>query len=162
MEKSLYAAPQGLQDAAEQEQAIEIEIIDPEQVTIGLDGLEIEITPDEPEAEDFDANLAEFMSDTELAGLAGDLIADFEKDNADRREWAQTYVEGIKLLGLKYEERTEPLGWRMRCLPPYAGRSGGLIPERGHHRDLPRRGPGQSTGHRQRHPAEGGCRAARS
>ena len=113
MEKSLYAAPQGLQDAAEQEQAIEIEIIDPEQVTIGLDGLEIEITPDEPQAEDFDANLAEFMSDTELAGLAGDLIADFEKDNADRREWAQTYVEGIKLLGLKYEERTEP--WAGAC-----------------------------------------------
>jgi len=113
VDKGLYAAPQGLQEMAEQESPIEIEIIDPEEVIIGADGLEIQITPDEPTAEDFDANLAEYMDERELNAMAKDLIEDFEKDTNDRKEWAQTYVEGLKLLGLKYEERTEP--WEGAC-----------------------------------------------
>jgi hypothetical protein len=102
IEKSLYAAPQGPTSVEGPEIEIEIELP-------AVEGLEIEIEP----AEDFDANLAEYMDERELNRLANDLIADFDRDNSDRKEWAQTYVEGIKLLGLKYEERTEP--WVGAC-----------------------------------------------
>ena len=48
-----------------------------------------------------------------LQGLASELVEDFDKDIGDRREWIETYVEGLKLLGLRYEERTEP--WNGAC-----------------------------------------------
>ena len=115
MDKGLYAAPEGITDVEDLGDMpdIEIEIEDPESVTIEMGELEIELKPAKPTAEDFDANLADFMDDAELEGLGGDLIAEFDKDINDRKEWIQTYVEGLKLLGLKYEERTEP--WEGAC-----------------------------------------------
>jgi hypothetical protein len=92
---------------------IEIEIVDPEEVNIDIDGLEIQIGPEEETAETFDANLADYMNESALQELGSDLVAEFDKDIADRRDWAETYVEGLKLLGLKYEERTEP--WNGAC-----------------------------------------------
>jgi hypothetical protein len=109
MEKSLYQAPVGLQEGP----SIEIEIEDPEAVHIGLDGMEIDLSPKEETDEDFDANLAEYIDDDVLQGLAEDLVADFDKDINDRKDWMQTYVDGLKLLGLRYEERTEP--WQGAC-----------------------------------------------
>ena len=75
--------------------------------------IEIELKPQKESAKDFDANLADYMDDKELATLGADLIGDFEKDLSDRKDWIKTYVEGLKLLGLKYEERTEP--WQGAC-----------------------------------------------
>jgi len=112
MEKSLYAAPMGLSDLAEAPD-MEIEIEDPESVSIHTGDIEIELTPGKKTAEDFDANLAEYMDDGDLSGLAEDLISDFDKDMMDRRDWIKTYVDGLKLLGLNYEERTEP--WQGAC-----------------------------------------------
>jgi hypothetical protein len=111
MEKGLYAAPEGLGALAGP--AMEIEIEDPEAVHIGLGDIEIDLEPRQHEEEDFDANLAELIDGKELAALATDLIADFDKDINDRKEWMQTYVDGLKLLGLKYEDRTEP--WQGAC-----------------------------------------------
>jgi len=111
IEKSLYQAPVGLDSIVEE--PIEIEIVDPESVTIGIDGLEIEIEPAAETAEDFDANLAEYMSEGELTEIAGDLIGDFEDDISARKDWIQTYVDGLELLGMKIEERTEP--WEGAC-----------------------------------------------
>jgi hypothetical protein len=115
IDKGLYAAPEGITDIEDLAgmPEIEIEIEDPESVTIGIGDMEIELNPSKPTAEDFDANLAEFMEESELQGLGEDLVSDFEKDVNDRKEWMQTYVEGMKLLGLKYEERTEP--WEGAC-----------------------------------------------
>ena len=113
IEKGLYQAPEGIEALAEQETPIEIEIENPEEVTIGIDGLEIVIEPEEETADDFDANLAEYMNEATLAALAGDLIGDFESDIASRKDWIQTYVDGLELLGLKIEERTEP--WEGAC-----------------------------------------------
>jgi hypothetical protein len=112
MEKSLYAAPVGL-DELEMQPDIEIEIEDPESVHIGLGDLEIDLEPRKETAEDFDANLAEFMDDKDLQTLGEELVGDFDKDTGDRRDWIQTYVDGLKLLGLKYEDRTEP--WQGAC-----------------------------------------------
>ena len=111
MDKSLYRAPQGLD--ALNDPPIEIEIEDPESVSISMDGLEIDLEPAEDSPEDFNANLADYMDESELESLGSELIADFEKDLRDRKEWVQTYIEGLKLLGLKYEERTEP--WNGAC-----------------------------------------------
>ena len=115
IDKSLYGAPVGSLDLMElePEPEIEIEIEDPEAVRIGLGGLEIELEKREETAEDFDANLAEYIDDRELQSLGEQLVEDYTKDMMDRKEWIQTYVDGLKLLGLKYEERTEP--WQGAC-----------------------------------------------
>ena len=113
IEKALYQLPQGIEALAAEESEIEIEIEDPESVKIGVDGLEIEIEPAKETDEDFDANLAEYMSEGELASLAGELIGDFDSDIGSRKDWIQTYVDGLELLGLKIEERTEP--WEGAC-----------------------------------------------
>jgi hypothetical protein len=111
--KGLYAAPEGLDLIDNTAPEIEIEIEDPESVTIGIGGLEIDLLPSKEGEEDFNENLAEFMDSGDLESLGSELIADFEKDQRDRKEWVQTYVDGLKLLGLKYEERTEP--WLGAC-----------------------------------------------
>jgi hypothetical protein len=113
IEKALYQAPVGIDALAEQEPDMEIEIVDPESVTIGIDGLEIQIEPEEETAESFDANLAEYMNESELVQIAGNLIGDFDSDISSRKDWIQTYVDGLELLGLKIEERSEP--WEGAC-----------------------------------------------
>jgi len=113
MEKSLYAAPLGLEQLIPANAPdIEIEIEDPESVDIHMGDLSIHMEPNETD-EDFNANLAEFMDDSVLESLSSDLLDDFSKDQRDRKDWVQTYVEGLKLLGLRYEERTEP--WQGAC-----------------------------------------------
>ena len=110
IEKSLYQAPVGLDSIVD---PIEIEIEDPKSVSIEMGGLEIEIEPEAETADDFDANLAEYMSEGELTEIAGDLLGDFEDDISARKDWIQTYVDGLELLGMKIEERTEP--WEGAC-----------------------------------------------
>lgn len=112
IEKSLYAAPEGL-DSLMEEPPIEIEIEDPESVTISMDGLEIEIEPGEETGDDFDANLAEYLDEKVLVEIVGDLISGYDEDVSSRKDWMQTYVDGLELLGLKIEERTEP--WPGAC-----------------------------------------------
>jgi hypothetical protein len=111
MEKSLYQAPMAID--MEEGPAMEIEIEDPESVNIGLGDIEIQLRPEKETAEDFDANLAEYIDDGDLSGLAEELVGDFDKDMMDRRDWIKAYVDGLKLLGLNYEERTEP--WQGAC-----------------------------------------------
>ena len=121
IDKGLYQAPVGLAgmmggDEDEDmlpEPEIEIEIEDPESVSITADGFELRMEQREQTEEDFDANLAEFMDASALASLGSELVGEFTKDVADRKDWMQTYVDGLKLLGLKYEERTEP--WNGAC-----------------------------------------------
>jgi len=61
----------------------------------------------------FETNLAEHMDDDTLAALADTLLADVEDDLTSRKDWIQTYVDGLELLGLKIEERSEP--WEGAC-----------------------------------------------
>jgi hypothetical protein len=112
IDKALYEAPMGL-DALSSEPDLQIEIVDPEAVTIGIDGAVIELMKEEPRAEQFDANLADYMSENDLQSLAGDLIGNFEQDLSSRKDWLDTYIKGLKILGIRYEERTEP--WPGAC-----------------------------------------------
>ena len=113
VDKSLMQAPLGLEALAGEEPAIEIMIEDPESVAIGMDGMIVEMAKAEPRAEDFDANLAEFMNEGELQSLASELIGNYEQDLSSRKDWLDTYVKGLKILGIRYEERTEP--WPGAC-----------------------------------------------
>jgi hypothetical protein len=112
IDKALYEAPMGL-DALSSGPDLQIEIVDPEAVTIGIDGAVIELMKEEPRAEQFDANLADYMSENDLQSLAGDLIGNFEQDLSSRKDWLDTYIKGLKILGIRYEERTEP--WPGAC-----------------------------------------------
>jgi len=112
IEPSLYQAPMGL-GSLDEGPEIEIEVVNPEEMTLGVDGLEIDLTPRAEANGAFDANLAEDMSEQELATLAGDLLGEYDQDLASRKDWLNVYVDGLKLLGLKYEDRTEP--WPGAC-----------------------------------------------
>jgi hypothetical protein len=113
IDKALYAAPQGIEELAAQETPLEIEIEDPESVNIHADGLDIVIEPGKEVSDEFNANLAEELDDQQLASIAGDLLGDFDADIASRKDWIQTYVDGLELLGMKIEERAEP--WEGAC-----------------------------------------------
>jgi hypothetical protein len=107
IDKALFQQPQGIDALAEDEQGIEIEIVDPEEVSIEGPGFAIELAKVEAE-NDFDANLAEEMDASAIESMAGDLAGDIDNDRQSRKEWEKAYTEGLKLLGLQVEERTEP------------------------------------------------------
>jgi len=111
VDKSLYQAPQGIEALAGVEPDIEIEIEDPEAVHISTGDMELDIEPDGED--DFNENLAEVLDPSDLAGLASDLAGDIDNDIASRKDWEKMYKDGITLLGLKFEERTEP--WDGAC-----------------------------------------------
>ena len=117
IDKALNQAPLGLGamsvEELDQEPDFEIEIEDPEAVTMRMPGLEIEIEPGKEEDDEFNANLAEKLSEEVLETLAGELTGDFEDDVASRKDWMQTYVDGLELLGMRLEERSEP--WEGAC-----------------------------------------------
>jgi hypothetical protein len=95
------------------EPAIEIEIENPDAVSIGIDGVEVTLEPEAETADTFDANLAEYMDDGELQSLASEIISLVDADINSRKDWAEAYVKGLEVLGMKYEERTEP--WNGAC-----------------------------------------------
>jgi len=114
IDKSLFGAPEGIEALAMDEAPIEIEIVNPEGVSIGIDGVEIDLMPeDENEEEEFDSNLAEHMTEAELQKIAGDIMELIEADINSRKDWADTYVKGLDVLGLRYDEVTEP--WDGAC-----------------------------------------------
>ena len=108
IDKALFQQPAGLDELAQDQEPIEIEIVDPEEVNIDMGDLELSIRPGEPSIDDFYANLAEFLDGGEVASLVSDLAADIDNDKNSRKEWEKAYVTGLKLLGLQIEERTEP------------------------------------------------------
>ena len=112
--KSLYSAPEGLGSLANDSE-VEIEIENPEGVHIGMDGLEIDLEParEENDGEEFDSNLAEFMDEGELENLGSELLEQVEADINSRKDWVEMFVKGLEVLGMKYEERTEP--WNGAC-----------------------------------------------
>jgi hypothetical protein len=93
--------------------AIEIEIEDPKGVSIGIDGLEIDLMPTSQGSDDFTANLADELDEGALNTIGGDIEGDINQDKNSRKDWEKAYTEGLKLLGLQIEERTEP--WNGAC-----------------------------------------------
>ena len=113
MDKGMYAAPIGLgMDSMEPD--LEIEIENPDAVTLSDGSMEITLEAEDDKKDgEFGANLAEEMDEGELANLASDLLELVDADIASRKDWTETYVKGLEVLGTKYEERTEP--WNGAC-----------------------------------------------
>jgi hypothetical protein len=113
IEKGLSQAPQGLQELAEDQNALAIEIENPDSVTLDDGSMEITIVPGKEVDDEFNDNLAEEMDEGQLTELSGDLIGEYDADINSRKDWLTTYVDGLELLGLKVEDRTEP--WPGAC-----------------------------------------------
>jgi hypothetical protein len=119
IEKGLYAAPQSIEEElpdgeALPEAELEIEIVNPDMVTLDDGSVEITLVPGSgPSDMSFDGNLADEMEDTERATLSEELIGLIDADIDSRKEWADTFVKGLDVLGFKYEERTDP--WEGAC-----------------------------------------------
>ena len=118
IERGLYASPLGMSglDGVEEMEIpeMEIEIVDPEAVTLSDGSMEITLIPGmNADMGAFDSNLAESMDEKELNLLSNDLIGQVQSDVDSRTDWADTFVKGLDVLGFKYEERTEP--WEGAC-----------------------------------------------
>jgi hypothetical protein len=111
MEKSLYEMPKGID--ALQGPEIEIEVENPDSMSIEIDGIEIDLFPPKGEEDQFDDNLAEFIDEGTLATIGSDLVEEVSSDVTSRKDWVEMYVKGLDVLGMKYEERTEP--WNGAC-----------------------------------------------
>ena len=115
IDKALNQAPLGLSMGAMPDMGgpdLEIEIEDPEAVDIHAGPVDIHLGKD-GEDDEFSGNLAEDMDEGVLTELAGDLLGEFDEDISARKDWIQTYVDGLELLGMKVEDRTEP--WPGAC-----------------------------------------------
>ena len=114
IDKSLYSTDSGLPELmGMDEPALEIEIENPDSVTLADGSMEITIEPGKEVNNEFSRNLAEDMDDSELANLASELMEYVDADINSRKDWTETYVKGLEVLGMKYEERTEP--WNGAC-----------------------------------------------
>ena len=119
IEKGLSPAPMGIEQEIMEngempESALEIEIVNPDMVTLDDGSVEITIIPgDDKESDEFTANIAEELDEDELSLLAEDIIELIDADFDSRKDWADTFVKGLDVLGFKYEERTEP--WEGAC-----------------------------------------------
>ena len=113
VDKSISQAPQGIEELAAQQPAMEIQIENPDSVTLDDGSMEITIIPGKEKDDEFNNNLAEDMDEGELTELSGDLIGEYDADINSRKDWLTTYVDGLELLGLKVEDRTEP--WPGAC-----------------------------------------------
>jgi len=113
IDKALYQGPQGLDQLGDGEEPLEIHIEDPEAVDIEGPGFAMHMEKADANEEGFDDNLAEYMDEGELLKIAAELVGDYEADVGSRKEWIQTYTDGLELLGLKIEERIEP--WPGAC-----------------------------------------------
>ena len=116
VEKGLYSAPIGIEEESlEQEENLEIEIVNPEMVTLDDGSVEVTIIPDADVGDivSFDANLAEVLDDSVLNELSDELISAVDSDTSSRKDWADTFVRGLDVLGFNYEERNEP--WEGAC-----------------------------------------------
>ena len=120
IEKGIYAAPEGIEDVEVEEAEVlegdlSIEIVDPEMVTLSDGSMEITLIPDANETDlmAFDANLVDALDEGLLNELSGELIGMVDADVDSRKDWADTYVKGLDILGFKYEDRTTP--WQGAC-----------------------------------------------
>ena len=113
IEKGILQAPTGIEE--EETEQLEIEVVNPDMVTLDDGSMEITIVPDAEGVGtgDFDENLAESMDDDQLGVIADELLGNIDSDLDSRKEWADTFVKGLDVLGFKYEERTEP--WEGAC-----------------------------------------------
>ena len=115
IEKSIFAAPKSMEEAAlgEEVQQLEIEIVDPKMVTLDDGSVEITLMPESSVMGGFNSNIAEELDNSELSFISSEIRSLIAADIDSRKEWADTYAKGLEVVGFKYEERTSP--WEGAC-----------------------------------------------
>jgi hypothetical protein len=116
IEKGLYAAPEGMQgELLPEEGGLEIDIVNPDMVTLDDGSVEITLVPGSEMGGggEFDANIADELEEKDLNALSQEVLGLIDGDIDGRKDWADTFVKGLDVLGFKYEERTEP--WEGAC-----------------------------------------------
>lgn len=89
----------------------------------------------------FDSNLADYIDDAELGRVSSDLVSDIEEDMSSRKEWEDTYKRGIDLLGMEYDERTEPFEGATGVVHPLLSESVTQFQAQAYREMLPSGGP---------------------
>ena len=111
IDKAVYSSSiSNPSSAADGEQIIEVEIAPDEDGSVVVD---LEPGSDTAKSDTFDANLAEFMDRAALQSISSDLLGLVDADINSRKDWVDSFVKGLEVLGMKYEERTEP--WSGAC-----------------------------------------------
>jgi len=114
VEKDLMEKSKMPIDVLPEDVELEAQDLNPSDIDIEMTedgGAEINLDPQAEAmqgAEQHDANLAEFLEDSDLNVIAGDILEEFDECASSRDEWEQTYKKGLELLGFKYEDRAEP------------------------------------------------------
>jgi hypothetical protein len=98
---------------------------------------EIAVTPDIP----FDGNLADVIDEAELGRIASDLSGSVDDDMSSREEWENTYKKGLELLGMKYEERSQPFEGASGVIHPLLGEAVTQFQAQAYREMLPSGGP---------------------
>ena len=110
IEKSLASQmieEQDVLDPTDQSE-VSIGVVNPESIVVETEDGGVEIDFDGGESVDESENLADMMEEDDLSSLASELIGSYEDDRSSRSEWEDTYTEGLELLGIKSEVRTQP------------------------------------------------------
>jgi hypothetical protein len=110
IDKAISQAPMGLSDLL-QDIGVDVELDDP--LIVEEESVEIILEPESEYDSEFDDNLAEILDDGALGKIASELVELVEADIASRKDWAESFVKGLEVLGVNYEERTEP--WNGAC-----------------------------------------------
>jgi hypothetical protein len=110
IDKAVNQAPQGLTDLL-QDIGVDVELDDP--LVVEEESVEIILEPESEYESDFDDNLAEILDEGTLGKIASELTELVEADISSRKDWAESFVKGLEVLGVNYEERTEP--WNGAC-----------------------------------------------
>ena len=117
----------------------------PEGIEIYEDGDEtvVDFDPDDMrgDSEDFYANLAEEIPDSELGAISGNLLDEFESNKASRQEWEDAYADGLELLGFSYTERTQPFRGATGVTHPLLAEAATQFQAQAFNEMLPARGP---------------------
>ena len=97
---------------------------------------------DVPQEVSFYDNLAESMEEDELNKISNDLIAGIEKDKSSRSDWEKTYTDGLKYLGMKFDEdRSEPFEGASGVIHPLLGEAVTSFQAQAYKELLPAGGP---------------------
>lgn len=122
---------------------VDIEIVEEEDGGVVVDfAPQDEVMVDEG---DFYRNLAEDMDEVVLGTLSNDLQGQYEGNKETRKEWMDTYSEGLKLLGFHYEERTQPFRGATGVTHPLLAEAATQFQAQAYNELLPPEGPVRTT-----------------
>ena len=133
------------------EDPLEVEIpLEPEEIM--LDGMEMTRNEDgsvefgDPEGADtgpvgFFDNLADSINDDELVAIGSMIMEKVDEDKSSRKEWMSTYTKGLELLGVKYENRTEPFNGASGVIHPMLNEAVSQFQSQAYKELLPPAGP---------------------